>query len=382
MATTTFCNTLLKLFLVSIIAIIIIIYIYTTTYYYKNETKLSLMNERNKYNNNNNNDNDNKWNYKNEWNYKYECGVVWYYHIGKVGGTNFYKVMLNKFSEYHKYYYNDNNDKFHFHFGSLDNNYNKSKIFYDNLIPFIENNLNKNKILFITQHHRSYSFDEFISYGLYKYIYSYIKYTKQCNLLFTILIREPIQHTLSILGYDNFNLNNQENINKTKNALINRIANFQIGYINYNLLWTFSGDKLYNDYNQYCINNNPTCQIISNMDKVNLNKSMLYQTIKILKYFNIIGYTEKYNLYLKSIYDIIFKNKYLIYNKTNDDDNDEFKKEIYKKHTNKLNKNKKINNIPSDILKLIINTHLWDLKLYHYLTMIDDKTINSSQIQL
>ena len=103
-----------------------------------------------------------------------KCSVIWHYHIGKTGGANLQYILKQKY-------------KFTFNLMSLSDSYNKTKAFYFHLIPFINKNLYADNTLYIHHHHRSYSFAEFVSLGLYDFIVNLVKNNKKCNILFITL---------------------------------------------------------------------------------------------------------------------------------------------------------------------------------------------------
>ena len=249
-----------------------------------------------------------------------KCTVIWHYHIGKTGGKNLRYILKQKY-------------KFAFDFWSLSDSYNKTEAFYFHLIPFINKNLYDDNTLYIHHHHRSYSFAEFVSLGLYDFIANLVGNQKKCDILFITLFREPIQRLLSHLAYDGYDINN--NVNGTIDKLITySYDNVQIGYLNYNIYWK--------EINQFNL----------------LNDSVYINTLKLVNdHFNIIGFCDKYNEFLAKLYDAT---------NIEYDGKNEFDKPLYREKRNKLPSNRKIRRIDVDLLKLIISSQYWDFKLYYH----------------
>ena len=249
-----------------------------------------------------------------------KCSVIWHYHIGKTGGANLQYILQQKY-------------KFTFNLMSLDDSYNKTEAFYFHLIPFINKNLYGSNTLYIHHHHRSYSFAEFVSLGLYDFIVNLVKNKKKCNILFITLFREPIQRLLSHLAYDGYNINN--NVNGTIDKLItDSYDNIQIGYLNYNIHWK--------EINQ------------SNL----LNDSVYMNTLKLVNdHFDIIGFCDKYNEFLAKLYHAA---------NIEYDAKNEFDKPLYTNKKNELGSNQKVKQIDADLFKLMISSQYWDFKLYYH----------------
>ena len=199
-----------------------------------------------------------------------QCGLVWFYHIAKTGGSN----MRNIFIEH-------NFKIFEFWGGkgkiNMDNRYDNE------LIPFIKRNILSNKKLFI--HHHNYG------YGLKKLIFSNKLFeiktlvTEQYNcefFIFTIL-RNPIPLQSSVMAFYGGKLRRDKM--KLKDQLKPVIIpNYQIGYINYNFQY-LKMDKTQILYDEML---NNSYHIISHFDLIGFNMEKHYAGV-IESIFNIIN---------------------------------------------------------------------------------------------
>merc|ERR1719491_1388703 len=94
-----------------------------------------------------------------------QCGVIMFYHIGKVGGNNFASILRTKIREF-----NGAADDFEFEYYSTSGDYlsyDADHALEDELVPWIEAQLphrsrGESKILFVHQHHRGHSLSQLV----------------------------------------------------------------------------------------------------------------------------------------------------------------------------------------------------------------------------
>eukprot|EP01084_Bolivina_argentea_P311406 539028_1 len=231
------------------------------------------------------------------------CGVVMFYDISKTGGTNFMRVFTEKLKRHNNV---ANEEKFrykYYHISNRTDDYNATYILYSEVIPFIKNNIQNNKILYIHQHHQSLSFVEMIE-GNYLQELKDIVSECNCSFIYITLFRNPIQRAISSLAFNKIPKHRWLETCTTAKLCTNEI----IGYLNYNIL-----------YNRAIAKNPP------------LTTDIIIKTFKLLHQFDIIGFNEGYNEFLSKVFSL-----------TNIEyAQDEFNKSLYTKKINKLTSQQK-----------------------------------------